>query len=147
MTPKLPPPQQVPAPYTPEGPEEPTTGSHFIPATKADLRESSKETARIVTSADVKWFLGTIAVIVAGTAATIAWGSTAMDDRVHSGVAPVVAQTAKLDERLTKVETAVQQQALEQVRATVMLENLSRDRGLPVPAPAPRVPMPDGGAP
>jgi hypothetical protein len=56
-------------------------------------------------------------------------------------VAPVAAQTAQNTADIRKLEGAVQSQAVEIGRQTVMLENLSKERGLPVP---PRVAL-DGG--
>lgn len=129
------PPQASPEPPRPD-PDEPITGSFLVPASVKDVKNATTEITRYVASADVKWFLATCGAVAVGAVLLVGW----FDARGAEKVAPI-------EKRVEKLEAVVQQQSLEQVRATVMLENLSRDRGLPVPPPAPKAVLPDGGAP
>lgn len=86
---------------------------------------------------------GVVLATVTVTVSTLAWGKGQID----AGVAPVEQRMSKMESRQDASDAKQQQAALEQVRLVTMVENLSKDRGLPVPAPAPKVLLPDGGSP
>ncbi len=134
----VPPPKTTAAPFTADQANEPDTGEHESIATTGYVKRKQAETEREVTkhiaSADIKWFVATMAAVAVSSVLLVAW----FDARGAERQTP-------LEKRVEKLETTAQQQALEGVRTTTMLENLSRDRGLPVPPPAPKVLLPDGG--
>lgn len=138
--PRVPPPQLTPAPYTADRPEEPITGEHDAIATTAYVKTkqaaASTQITKYIASADLKWFAASMAGAAAVSVLLVGW----FDARGAERQLP-------LEKRVEKLEATAQQQALEAVRTTTMLENLSRDRGLPVPPPAPKVLLPDGGTP
>lgn len=137
-------PRPLASPVPPSLGDDPSpSGSHNV----ATIREavviadqaaaaSKTEITRIISSADVKWFAATMVAVAIGAVLLVGW----FDARGAERQLP-------LEKRVEKLEAGAQQQALESVRATTMLENLSRERGLPVPPPAPKVLLPDGGTP
>lgn len=75
------------------------------------------------------------------TAIAIAFGVFfKLEARGEERIAPV-------EKRLDRVEVTVQQQAVETVRNTTMLEMLVKAQGMTPPPPAPKVTLPDGGVP
>lgn len=116
-----------------------------VAATPAYVRVKKKETEREFRLADVKWFFATLAAV--GTFALSAWGAATgvLKERIDAGVEPTKDKADRTEKRVDVIEPAVRRLELEQVRANTMLENLSRERGLPVPPPAPKVEPKDGG--
>lgn len=151
----------LPSPRPPIiGEDEHPSGSHLIPATLFDVKEAKKtaeavaeskasdakqEITKYVAAADVKWFVATMAGVAVAAVVLVGWFDARGQTRVDAGVAPVVSDVADVKKRLDHVEVAVQQEALEHARQSVMLEMLTKDRGMVPPPPAPKVLLPDGG--
>lgn len=145
-------PQMTAAPFTADQPNEPDTGEHESIATTGYVKRKQAETAKKVDEslADVVIAKGRSLVgVVLGAVALFFSVFLSLDARsqtkVDGGVAPVIVDVKKLEVRVDRMEVAQQQFAIDQARATVMLENLSKDRGIPVPPPAVKVLLPDGG--
>lgn len=118
-----------------------------VAATPAYVKVKQEEAKREFRLADVKWFFATLAAV--GTFALSAWGAATgvLKERIDAGVEPTKELATRTEKRVDVIEPAVRRLELEQVRANTMLENLSRERGLPVPPPAPKVESKDGGSP
>lgn len=146
-----PPPVTAPAPFTPDDPNEPVTGDHEAVATHGYVKQRTTRAEAVATEsladaivAKVR-SLWAIALSTVALTVTVLFGMDARSQsKVDGGVAPVVADIAELKKEVKEIKARQQQQDLESVRATTMLENLSRDRGLAVPSPAPKVAQ-DGG--
>lgn len=107
-------------------------------------REAKKEVTRIVTSADVKWFVATMAGVAVATVATIGWANGAIDGGVAKAIVPIEQRQVRTEARLDKIEPALQQLSLEQARTSVGVDMLLRERGIRPPPPVPPVSS-DGG--
>ena len=163
MTGRVPPPVASPTPAIAVDDDDPITGSHAIPATLGDLKKAKRELttenlnqAQVITkmifSADVKWFVGIIATVVVATATTIAWGQTAIKEKVDSGIHPVqldldthkrveAAAMADLKADVKEAKADAKEAARSSSRAEVMVEMLLNNRGI---TPPPKEPL-DGG--
>lgn len=117
---------------------EAKSGSHYLPATQHDLRE----TQRVIVSGDVRWYLGGVVTAIAIAFAVFFKMDARAQEKVDAGVAPITDRLDKDEKRIEKVETVVQQLALDGVRQTVMQEMIVRQMGMIPPPPAPKL---DGG--
>ncbi len=145
-------PQMTPAPFTADQPNEPDTGEHEGIATTGYVKRKQAET-----TAKVEESLADAVIAKARSLGALVLGAVALffsvflsldarsQTKVDGGVAPVIADVASLTKRLDHVEVAVQQEALEHARQSVMLEMLTKERGMTPPPPAPKVLLPDGG--
>ena len=130
------------------GPEKspephPTSSSQDLVKVR-DLHEhAEKETKTLVDLLNLmarrifqKDALLVLTILITGGLGALIGSAKAADWRdagVEKGVAPVEIRVTKVEQELGEVKRTQQAFALEQVRSVTMLENLSRDRGLPVP--------------
>jgi len=149
--PDNPKPQTVAQHWPAEDPNEPVTGPHEIfPSSTtpdAELVATTTYVKRKLHATEVKAEASLVdAVIAKGRAlGALVVATVAVTASVLFGLdARSQNKTDKLEARIEKVEAVQQTAALEQVRVVTMLENLSRERGLPVPPPVPPAPA-DGG--
>ena len=154
MSTKVPPPQTVAAPYRPDVETEPTTGeyeiaaSHEAPTAVLFAKQSASKNKRELTLADVKWYFATLATIGVFLFSAAGWASDYLKGKIDGGVVLLAREISseskrndQQDAELKEHGVALRRVELEQVRASTMLENLSRASGLPVP---PKVAL-DGG--
>lgn len=120
-----------------------------VAATPEYVKAKAKTQKRELQLADVKWFFATIAAIGTFALSGIGFAKDNIKSMIDGGtetprrdIAELQKNDAKQDAAISEVKNALQHQALEQVRANTMLENLSKQNGLPVP---PKVLPPDGG--
>lgn len=149
---KPPPPVTVAAPFAADQANEPVTGDHEAVATHGYVKQRSARAEAVATESLADAIVAKVRALWAIALSTVALTVTVLfgmdarsQSKVDGGVAPVVADVAELKKEVKEIKARQQQQDLESVRATTMLENLSRDRGLAVPPPAPKVLPPDGG--
>lgn len=145
------PPPPISSPRPPFiGDDERPSGSHNVATIReavviADLaiEKQKAEVTKFITTADVKWFVATMASVVVGTVLVLAWGSAAMDKRI----APVSEQVAEnkksADASISELRGDVREAVRAATRAETIGEMLLKNRGI---QPPPK-PLPDGGQP
>lgn len=146
----VPPPKASPA--TKAEVMDEVTGEHELPfATHEYVKAKQAEAKKVATDSLADAIIAKGRALWAIALSTVALTATvlfALDSRAQSkvdgGVAPVIADVAELKKEVKEIKARQQQQDVEAARSTTMLENLSRERGLPVPPPAPKV-VQDGG--
>lgn len=144
-------PRPLKSPEPPTVYDEHPSGSHNI----ATIREAvviadaaaeveRKAVTRIITSADVKWFVASCAAVAIATGGGLSWGGDKIDGGVKAGVAPLERRVGLLEQNQTATMTEVREMRLD-LREAYKAQRY--DRSSPrLEKPPPPVPALDGGS-
>src|SRR3990167_7177331 len=92
---------------------------------------AQKQILKIVTSADAKWFVATMASVAVGAVLVVTWGSDAMDRKVDKRGATLQAQITEnkktIDATVAELKAEVKEAVRASTRAEVMTEILLKN--------------------
>lgn len=154
MSDRIPPPQQVPAPFLPDDPAEPITGSHLIPASLKDVTNARREIDDRIADAKKSTETRAAVLFIIGALATLGTGFLSVraiaQDAGSKPALEVQVEVIALKNRASALEQGQVQQRADTHEVQVDIRELYRvvrdgrksDRlEAPAPAPAPT----DGG--
>lgn len=125
--------------------ELPFATHEYVKAKQAKAEKLATESLADAIVAKVR-SLWAVALSTVALTVTVLFGMDARSqNKVDAGTGPLKDEIAEIKKEMKELKTKQQQAEVDRARDTGMLENLSRERGIPVPPPAPKVAQDGGG--